>query len=295
MKDAEEKKATLEEKGAEIEKIAEQEQRIEQCQEELNAIDGGRQIYSEAQRSVSAAVHAFCAKDNAPQTSEQVENRLEEQAQRFEQLAQEQSVPDKKDAVGKFRRQIKDVASTVDAWWLWTKESLAEFELGTEVRHWLLYALLPVVYWYHQCQKTQHPEMKKLYEAAWRKALAAHQTHPLTQTISEEDLERWRSWAEWASRNFHRASSAVEGRNGCLSQSYRNGRGLTNRRLAALTAVHNYDTRRRDGSTPAERLYGQQFPDLFQWLVGQMGALPLPRRARQRIVHDPLAVNGVAA
>ena len=151
---------------------------------------------------------------------------------------------DEKDTVGKFRRQIKDVASTVDAWWLWTKESLAEFELGTEVRHWLSYALLPVVYWYHQCQKTQHPEMKKLYEAAWRKALAAHQTHPLTQTISKEDLERWRSWAEWASGNFHRASSAVEGRNGYLSQSYHNSRGLTDRRLAALTPKARATTKR---------------------------------------------------
>ncbi|HEY85091.1 MAG TPA: hypothetical protein G4N96_08290 [Chloroflexi bacterium] len=30
----------------------------------------------------------------------------------------------------------------------------------------------------------------------------------------QDDLERWRSWGEWASNNFHRASSAAEGRNG---------------------------------------------------------------------------------
>ena len=33
---------------------------------------------------------------------------------------------------------------------------------------------------------------------------------------------------------------------------------------------------RRDGSTPAERLYGEPFPDMFDWLLGQMGALPPP-------------------
>ena len=297
-KEAEEKKAALEQKEGKADKIARQEQRIEQCQKTLNEIETGKQAYSEAQQAVSAAVHAFNADDNAPQTSERVEQRLEEQAQCFEEIAQEQSVQDNKDAVGKFRRQIEDVASTVDAWWLWTKESLAGLELGPGLKHWLLYTLLPVIYWYHQYQKTQHPEMRKLYETAWLKAQAAYEIHSLTQTVSKKDLDRWRSWAEWASGNFHRASSAVEGRNGCLSQSYHNGRGLTDRRLAALTVVHNYDTRRRDGSTPAERLYGRQFPDSLEWLIEQMGELPLPRQSRPLVAHDPLpalAINAVPA
>ena len=293
--EAEEKKAVLEEQGKKAEQIAQQEQLIEQCQKALDEIEAGEQDYSEAQQAVSGVVHAFNVDDNAPQTSEQAEQRLEEQARRFEEIAKAQSVQDIQDAVGKFRRQIKDIASTVDAWWLWTKESLTMFELGTELRHWLLYTLLPVIYWYHQYQKTQHPEMRKLYDAAWRKAQAAYVTHPLTRTVSKKELDRWRSWAEWASGNFHRASSAVEGRNGYLSQSYHNSRGLTDRRLAALTVVHNYDTRRRDGSTPAERLYGQQFPDLFEWLIGHVGALPLPRQFRQRVTRNPLAINAVPA
>jgi len=294
LKEAEEKMASLEEKRIAPEKIAKQEQSIEQYQHALKGIEEARQAYDETQRSVSAAVHAFSIEENTPQTSEQVENRLEEQTQRFEQIAQEQSVSDNKDAAGKFRRQIKDVAGIVDAWWLWTKESL-ESGLGAELRYWLLYILLPVIYWHYQLHKTQNPEMKKLYAAALQKAQAVYAVHPVTQTMLPDDLDHWRSWAEWASGNFHRASSAVEGRNGCLAQSYHNGRGLTGRRLAALTTIHNYDTHRRDGSTPAERLYGQQFPDLFEWLLGQMGALPLPRKARQPVIHDPLAVNAVSA
>lgn len=294
LQEAEEKMASLAEKEAAPEKITQQKQVIEQCQAQLKVIEASRQAYHEAQRSVSAAVHAFSVAENTPQTSEQVEMGLAQQAQRFEELAQEQAVADHKDATGKFRRQIKDVASIVDAWWLWTKESL-ERGIGAELSYWLLHILLPVIYWYHQLQKTQNPEMKKLYAAALQKAQAAYVVHPVTQTMSPDDLDRWRSWAEWASGNFHRASSAGEGRNGCLSQSYHNGRGLTSRRLAALTTIHNYDTRRRDGSTPAQRLYGQQFPDLFEWLLGQMGALPLPRQARPPVLHDPLAVNAVSA
>lgn len=235
LKEAEAKKAELEAKEAQAEKIEAQKQRIEECQERLNEIDEGQEAYGQAQRAVSAAVHAFSVADNTAQSSEQVERQLAEQAKRFVQIAEEQSVPDNKDAVGKFRRQIEDVSSVVDAWWQWTTESLAQFKLTADLTQWLLYVLLPVIYWYHQLQKTQNPEMKKLYELAWRDAQAAYATHPVTQTMSQQDLEYWRSWGEWASGNFHRASSAVEGRNGVLSQSYHNGRGLGSNRLAALS------------------------------------------------------------
>jgi hypothetical protein len=94
-------------------------------------------------------------------------------------------------------------------------------------------------------------------------------------------LQRWLEWAEWMARQFHRSSSAVEGRNGYLSQMYHNGRGLTEKRLRALTVIHNYGLKRSDGTTAAIRLFGQTFPDLFSWLVAEMGVLPLPRRGRE--------------
>jgi len=276
------------------EEAGQQKQNIEYYQEKLKEIEAGNRAYHLAQRSVSAAVHAFSVEDNTPQTSAQVETCLEEQARCFEKLAEEQSVADNRDTVGKFRRQIKDVAAIIDAWWLWTRESL-ENDLKPEFGDWLLFILLPVIYWHQQLQKTQNPDMKTLYQAAWRNAQAAYATHPVTQTMAQKDLANWRSWAEWAGGNFHRASSAVEGRNGYLSHSYGDGRGLTTRRLTALTVIHNYDTRRLDGSTPAERLYGEKLPDLFEWLLGQMEALPLPRRSRQHNAPSPFAFKPVAA
>ncbi len=137
--------------------------------------------------------------------------------------------------------------------------------------------------------------MRKVCESAWQNAQVTYVTHPLTRTMSEKDLDRWISWGERAGGNFHRASSAAEGRNGYLSQSHHNGRGLTYRRLRALTAIHNYGIKRRDGGTPAQRLYGERFPDMFEWLTEQMGALPLPRKARKRVIRNPLIIKTVAA
>ena len=71
-----------------------------------------------------------------------------------------------------------------------------------------------------------------------------------------------------------RLLSAVKARNGYLSQANHCARGTPTRRLKVLTVIHNFDLKRADGTTAAERLFGTPFPDLFGWVVERMGALP---------------------
>ena len=78
------------------------------------------------------------------------------------------------------------------------------------------------------------------------------------------------------------------GRNGFLSQMYHNGHGLTAKRLRALTVIHNYGIKRLDGTTAAMRLFDQEFPDLFSWMVNEMGELLLPRKSREPVIRNPL-------
>ena len=70
---------------------------------------------------------------------------------------------------------------------------------------------------------------------------------------------------------------------------------MTKNRMKARTVIHNYWEKRSDGTTAAERLFNIQFPDLFEALVEQMGELPLPRKARQPVVRNPLKLLGVPA
>ncbi|NJN48316.1 MAG: hypothetical protein HC808_19610 [Candidatus Competibacteraceae bacterium] len=73
---------------------------------------------------------------------------------------------------------------------------------------------------------------------------------------------------------------AVEGRNGYLSQLNHCARGTPVRRLKVLMVILNFDLKRADGTTAAERLFGTPFPDLFDWVMEQMNTLPMPRKAR---------------
>ena len=59
--------------------------------------------------------------------------------------------------------------------------------------------------------------------------------------------------------------------------------------------MHNYGLTRSDGTTAAQRLFGTPFPDLFEWLVEQMGELPLARKGKRRASPNPLNLNRVPA
>ncbi|WP_300988989.1 DUF6399 domain-containing protein [Thiocapsa sp.] len=105
--------------------------------------------------------------------------------------------------------------------------------------------------------------------------------HPL-QRLAPEDSARVEQVAGACADLFQRSSSCVEGRNGQLSLHHHGRHRLSDRRLAALTAVHNFHIRRPDGTTAAERFFGRTHPALFEELLLRVPLPPRPRRRRPR-------------
>jgi hypothetical protein len=76
---------------------------------------------------------------------------------------------------------------------------------------------------------------------------------------------------------FQRSSSNVEGRNGYLSLRNHQLRGLDHpRKRACLTAVHNFFLTRPDGTTAAERFFGQKPRSIFAAILGSVDIPPAP-------------------
>ncbi len=86
---------------------------------------------------------------------------------------------------------------------------------------------------------------------------------------------------------FQRSSSCVEGRNGQLSLYHHGRHSLSDRKLAALTAVHNFYIRRADGTTAAERFFGRAHAPLFEQIIDRVLLPPRPRRRRPRSPKQP--------
>jgi len=265
---------------------------VAHCQAQAARLRADQSTYQAVLHQASQAVHPFVINDNQAQTSAGVEAQLHQAVQTLNTLRANYTSRDNDKAVAKFTRQISPLASLVDLWWQWLKQDplLATAELP--LQHWLLTHCLPTMYWYQQSAKTTNPALKAAYQKAFE---SAQQQLPVAMALTPQQLDDWQHWAiDWVSK-FQRASSAVEGRNGYLSQLNHCARGTPTQRLKVLTVIHNFDLKRSDGSTAAQRLLGTSFPDVFEWALQRAKPLPMPRKARTRHKPNPLILQSVPA
>ncbi len=257
--------------------ISSQKAIIKELRSQEVKIEKGLSKYHEILHRLSLALHPFDIKESSKMNSAEVQVLLRAILKDAEKLRDKYNISNKKDHLKKFKNQIDDMASLINTWWLWIDESLHDQDeaMSENFKSWLTECLLPKLYWENQAAKTKDPDLKEEYLNASDKAQEMFHEHPLTSKF--EQNEEMVLWAKWMISNFQRTSSAVEGRNGWLSQMHHNGRGLSPNRLKALTVLHNYYLKRADGTTAAERAFRQKFPDPLEWVVSRMGELPLPR------------------
>ncbi|MDH3327523.1 MAG: DUF6399 domain-containing protein [Gammaproteobacteria bacterium] len=269
---------------------------VEQAKAEDRVATQDLDDYRKTLRKISLTIHPFKLKDNNAQDSANAKKALREQTKNIKTLARKRGIYDKNGVMNKFKNQISELVPSIVFWWLLVLTNLlSQGFRSKELLDWSMFYLLPTVYWHKQMKKTKNTTIRKEYEKAWGKALVVYHTHALTGTFSEDEILFWQNWAQEMVVKFHRASSAVEGRNGFLTQIYNNHRGLSPNRLKAPAVLHNFFITRPDGSTAVERLFGEKPPDLLEWLLHRMGELPLPRKSRKRVKSNPLNLLSVPA
>ena len=203
--------------------------------------------------------------------------------QALETLLETNGLPVKKGTLDKVRKQLAGVSALVDFWWQTVRHDLAHMAMPPRWTQWVEELLLPLMYWQEQLSRTRCPGQKAQIALVLQAVQEAFERHPCTGQLAPEVLAGWKSWAGEHARAFQRASSAVEGRNGYLSQLQHNQRGLPKRRYQVWTVLHNFDCRAADGTTPAARFFRRSFPDLFESVLSQIDELPLPRQRHQAI------------
>ena len=156
--------------------------------------------------------------------------------------------------------------------------------LSARWKQWVDELRLPLMYWQEQLSHTRCPRHKAEIALALKALQDAFERHPCTQRLVPEVLAAWKAWAAEHARAFQRASSAVEGRNGSLSQMQHKHCGLPKRRYPVWTVLHNFDCRAADGTTPAARFFRRGFPDLFESVLSPIDDLPWPRQRHQALV-----------
>jgi Family of unknown function (DUF6399)/IclR helix-turn-helix domain len=256
---------------------------VADCERSVNHWQGVHSAWKQHLATLSRILHPWRLVDSTHQTSLAVEHHLQAELQALETLLETNGLPVKKAILDKVRKQLAGVSALVDFWWQTVRQDLEQMAMTPRWTQWAEDVLLPWMYWQEQLRRTCHPVQKAQIALVLQAVAEVFERHPCTLKLTAEVLAGWKAWAGEHARAFQRASSAVEGRNGYLSQMQHNHRGLPLRRYQVWTVLHNFDCRAADGTTPASRFFRRSFPDLFESVLSQIDALPMPRQRRQAL------------
>jgi hypothetical protein len=256
---------------------------VEACEAVVTHWHGVRSAWRQRLANLSRIMHPWRLVDATRQTSKEVASQLHAELQTLETLLETNGLPVKKGTLDKVRKQLGGVSALVDLWWQTVRQDLAHMAMTPRWTQWVEDVLLPLMYWREQLSRTRCPDQKAQIALVLQAVQEAFERHPCTRQLTAEVLAGWKAWAGEHARAFQRTSSAVEGRNGYLSQMQHNHRGLPLRRSQVWTVLYNFDCRAADGTTPAARFFRRSFPDLFESVLSQIDELPLPRQRRRAI------------
>lgn len=262
--------------------------RIEQSLEAFEAvqadsIDAGerRTRVREAAQGISRDYHPFDLQTGAPRDAATVQADLDGRFAQIDQVVAEAGLGGKCRALlDKARRLVPQMVATISLIHAMIRQHVEALDLGAEVHDALFNLLIPLHYLRLRVRKTKTAEARaELRQTIARLEQAVDSPGSVLTRLPQPARAMCERVAIMCAEWFQRSSSNVEGRNGVLALRHHSIHHLSERKLSALTVVHNFGTTRNDGTTAAERFFGHKPRDLFEHLLT---TLPPPRRPAAR-------------
>jgi hypothetical protein len=235
-------------------------------------------------RGISREYHPYDLDTGKPKSAEEVSAALEQRFAEIEDIASEAQLPDRCTArIEKAKRVLPSMVATIAFFFVTVGAKVEALCLAPEIEQAVYNDLIPCIYLALASEKAKtSDERRKLREKSDEFAGRLLAKSRLFDSLNSADRSDVWSVAEQCAQLFQRSSSCVEGRNGQLARRHHGLHRIRAGKLAALTTVHNYFTRRSDGSTAAERLFGEKPRDLFKYLLDQVDLPGRPARGRPK-------------
>jgi hypothetical protein len=243
-----------------------------------------RKQFYDARRDLSKIYHPYALETGLPQSPEIVREKLVRTFDRIQVVTDSLAETFRK-KVTKARKQISAMTATMTFYFTMVSLYLDNLQLDFRTRGLLEDFLIPSCYLKRVANtvtdKSSRYEILHTSEHLMSDFNA--QAGPFA-SYSQEDLQELQKIAQECAEFYHRSSSCVEGRNGQLSLKHHNLHSLKERKLSALTVIHNFDTRRVDRTTPAQRFFRAQHRDLFEFILKETKPPGRPRIQRRLAV-----------
>lgn len=261
--------------------LAEVQQQEQAAQQALEAALARQERARQAIQGVSAAYHPYDLETGAERDAEEVSDSLEKHFAEIETVAEEAQLSENAfKRIAKAKKVVVAMVATIAFFWLTVRAKVEALGLAPQVERAMYDYLIPGVYLHLVSGKVEDAGQRHALQSKSEELLAPLRARdgPLSGLKAEEMATVEEVTLECA-QLFQRSSSCVEGRNGQLALHHHRLHRISGRKLAALTTVHNYFVRRENGTTAAERFFGAQPRDLFEWVLDRVD---LPGRPAEK-------------
>jgi hypothetical protein len=266
-----------------LEKVA---QDVEAARHEHHRLAGQREPVTQSIRAIGHAYHFVALARGVRRHGKLIAGDIQAQIDTIRTLAQQAGLSQVcVDRIEKAERVMPTMQATLEFVSGYVRQKVQQRELGSPQSFARHAHLLPS----YDLERGAAPRTVTQGEAL--RALAERLRTPLFEP--EGTLGAWslmkqnqlKAEAAKLAEVFQRSRSNVEGRNGYLSLRNHQLRGLEPpRKRTCLTAIHNFFLTRPDGTTAAERFFGQKPRSMCAAILAAVEIPPAPLRPPRRAV-----------
>ena len=179
--------------------------------------------------------------------------------------------------IEKAERVVPKMQATIAFVSGYVKQQVAQLDLTLPVSLAMHAKLIPSYYLDRVAETRTVSDGTSLRELAERLRAPLFEPGGALSALSGETQDQLHNEAKRLATVFQRSSSNVEGRNGYLSLRSHQLRGLDRpRKRACFTTIHNFFLTRPDGTTAAERFFGQMPRSMFAAILDSVDLAPAP-------------------
>jgi hypothetical protein len=179
--------------------------------------------------------------------------------------------------IEKAERLVPKMQATIEFVSRYVSQQVDQLDLTPPASFAMHAKLIPSYYLDRVAQTRSVSDGEPLRELAERLRVPLFQPGGVLSTLSPEAQDQLHDEAQRLAGVFQRSSSNVEGRNGYLSLRSHQLRGLDlPRKRQCFTAIHNFFLTRPDGTTAAERFFGQKPRSMFATILASVELAPAP-------------------
>jgi len=262
------------------ERIEQAKQKEQQAKDDLDQARLNQETVRNAKAEIGRVYHPYDLKTGKRQDPDTVSELLSDCFDEIHKATIDLS--DRcKDRVNKAQRVVGGMVATIAFFFQMIDIYLDNIQFSDRDKYLMHNYLIPGHYLKLAASKERDIDRKAdLFEKAKELLSIIDELENLGEVSCDCKMEKLEKAARDCAQIFQRSSSCVEGRNAQLALRHQGIHQLSNRHLQALTVMHNYYIRRRDGTTAAERLFEAKPNDLFEFLLDRMD---YPARPRNRL------------